>query len=48
MDDNTDLVSTDASGMGGMVKGNQGEWEAYTDGTMQTLRTISLNVRVTS
>jgi hypothetical protein len=34
--------------MGGMMKGNHGEWEEYTDRTMETLRTICLNVRVTS
>jgi hypothetical protein len=33
-DENTDLVSADASGVGVMVKGNQGEWEGYNGGTM--------------
>ncbi|EGO02101.1 hypothetical protein SERLA73DRAFT_177841 [Serpula lacrymans var. lacrymans S7.3] len=42
IDEGNDLVGAGTSGMGGMVKGNGGEWEERTDGIMQVLRTICL------
>ena len=43
----TDLVGAGASAVGGMVKGHTGKWEERTDGIMQIMCTIRLNVRVT-
>jgi dynein light intermediate chain 1 len=42
VNDSNDLVGAGASGMGGMVKGKEGEWEERTDGIMQILRTVCL------
>lgn len=41
IDEGPDLAGG-ASGMGGMVRGKDGEWEERTDGVMQVLRTICL------
>ncbi|KAH9850830.1 DLIC-domain-containing protein [Lenzites betulinus] len=42
IDEGNDIIGTGTSGMGGMVKGNGGEWEERTDSIMQVLRTICL------
>jgi dynein cytoplasmic 1 light intermediate chain len=41
IDEGHDIVGGSGS-MGGMVKGNGGEWEERTDGVMQVLRTVCL------